>query len=224
MNIKITFPVQVPPPGIRIVNAMGYGYPPIVTHFDLTTAITNDNYNHYDYVAVENSTGYMEVTGRGRPFTLNQSDIDYLAAIQPSDYSLRAKMNWFIGEEMKSGRPMWRDGSNYRFDCCFFGHNPVRIIEKSKITRIFKFPSGIVEEGDFYKVDGFRRSMMSRPLAELLREGYIQIANEAIGTASGPDNISYIERGIKYIPVYDPDEFQPIKGWQYYVWGGGLLL
>ena len=48
----------------------------------------------------------------------------------------------------------------------------------------------------------------------------IQRACEAIGR---DNHISYVERGIKYIPVYDPLEFGA-PGWTYYIWGGGLIL
>lgn len=161
-------------------------------------------------------------------------ELEYLKSIQPSDesiygYSLKNKLNWLLGAP-ESDDPVaqiywsqngaWNESfcTSIRFGTLGFGGQKLCVEVDAegnkKIYRLWgKYRNKLVSEWiSFYKIIGFRKIDMRRPIPELLAEGRIQVctcANKGVGA----ENV-YTEtlKGRVYSPIWSPYDWSTNNG------------
>lgn len=225
-----------------LVNLYGYGDEPIMSHIPPVSG----NYNLVK-LCVREEDGYTSFNSRGNPFRLNDADMSYLIAIQPSDSDLYLnaetyqKVNWLTGDK---GRPYFKKNGNWMRDCMVYGHAPVRVGKQHIFDA--EFPGGSEKDAKFREIDGFKRSMMGtlgelvewtymwdrdhngtlipiktrvrNLLIPLIEKGYLQVCTESFLNGS----ISATSKGVKLDRVHDPKEFFVSTG-KVFIWEGCII-
>lgn len=223
-----------------IMNTYGFGDTHMKEYLNLSTELGYDgrgvgNFDHVDYMLVQ-PTGKTLWGAISKFQILSKSDYDYVASIQPKDYDLQAKMNWFWSDATSStpDRPYWyeRDVNNnistYSFGTMVFGHSKIRVEAENGQPKLYKFYTVFPNEEKkgyhyFCKVDGFKRSMLNMPVQWLLENAYIQIATQA-NAKPQHNTIAIYDRGIKYHPVWDFSDWHGNLKGEYYIWRDALYL
>jgi len=159
---------------------------------------------------------------------LGRAELDFLKKIQPDDaktygFDLKKKMNWLIGPHnvRPPGQIYWSEDFgwddpkliHFRFGTLVFGGQKVLVetdsagqkMEYSFVGKYRKKESN--ESIPCYKIVGMRRAETGRPVAELLREGKIQICTCANRGGKGEDQYTETLKGIVYHPVWSPLDY-----------------
>lgn len=183
--------VELPQNQTSVRHTYGFGDAHMVKYYNMDTQTDGKgigNYSRIDYAMRRKSDGKTQIGGRQAPLVLGLDEMRFVEAIQPNDYSLSSKMNWFgkdlpIGE----GRPCWKVGNSHYCDSIVYGHSMVSVRLDTLQEFVYEFPTderleaeqggNIIEKATFYKLNHFTREMMDMTLGAFKSFDYEFTAN-----------------------------------------------